>query len=210
MRLQNSEYESHDWRIREIVPDFRLEDAWELPARGGADDFATLLEVMSSLDPANGESFITRALFSVRYRVGGWLGWDKQPHPGEERERTESTLGARLPRDLRDTTAGLDLSSYGFMPLYRTDVELATELSNRTVHAVMHLGWADRGGGIYQGQMGVYVKPRGSFGAAYMALIAPFRHLVVYPALMSQVGRAWNARMALGEDADTSSPPPAR
>jgi Protein of unknown function (DUF2867) len=42
----------------------------------------------------------------------------------------------------------------------------------------------------------VYVKPRGTLGDAYMAAIAPFRHRVVYPALMRQIGRAWDARMA--------------
>ena len=76
MRLPNSAHESQPWRIYEVVPDFRLEDVWALPAQGGADDFATLLEVMASLDPANGESRATRALFSIRFRVGGWLGWE--------------------------------------------------------------------------------------------------------------------------------------
>jgi hypothetical protein len=47
---------------------------------------------------------------------------------------------------------------------------------------------------VYHGQMGVYVKPRGRFGTAYMALIGPFRHLIVYPALMRQIKRAWDAR----------------
>jgi len=195
MRLSNSEHESHAWRICEVAPDFRLEDAWALPAQGGADDFATLLDVMASLDPANGGSFATRALFSIRYRLGGWFGWDDAPRPSAIPDSTESTLSARLPEDLRNTAAGLDLSSYGFLPLYRTDMEWAAELSNRTVHAVMHLAWVDRGAGRYQGQMGVYVKPRGRFGAAYMALIAPFRHRIVYPALMRQIERAWNARM---------------
>ncbi len=82
-----------------------------------------------------------------------------------------------------------------FAPLYRTDVEFAAELSNRTVHGVMHLAWVDQGEGRYQGQMAVYVKPRGWFGSAYMALIRPFRHWVVYPALMRQIERAWNARV---------------
>ena len=81
MRLSNSQHESHDWRISEVAPDFRLEDAWALPARGGAADFATLLEVMASLDPAHAESQATRALFSIRYRVGGWFGWDDAPRP---------------------------------------------------------------------------------------------------------------------------------
>ncbi len=201
MRLSNSEYESHDWRIGEVAPDFRLEDAWALPARGGVGDFARLLEVMASLDPAAAESRATRALFSIRWRVGDWFGWDQASRPLAIPDNSESTLSARLPEDLRSTTTGLDLHSTTarrFTPLYRTDVEWAAELSNRTVHAVMHLAWVEKGEGIYQGQMGVYVKPRGRFGAAYMALIAPFRHRVVYPALMRQIERAWNARTPVG------------
>jgi hypothetical protein len=195
MRIPNSEHEKHAWRIGEIAPDFRLEDVWALPARGGADDFATLLELMASLDPANGGSLATRALFSIRYRVGGWFGWDDAPRPFAIPDDTASTLSARLPADLLGTaTGGPDPSSYGFEPLYRTDLEWAAELSNRTVHAIMHLAWVDRGAGRYQGQMGVYVKPRGRLGAGYMALIAPFRHWVVYPALMRQLERAWNKR----------------
>jgi hypothetical protein len=39
--------------------------------------------------------------------------------------------------------------------------------------------------------MAVLVKPNGLFGTAYMAAIAPFRHLVVYPALMRAIGQRW-------------------
>ena len=90
----------------------------------------------------------------------------------------------------------MDFGSLPFTPLYLTDVEFAAEVSNQTVHAVMHLAWVDQGKGVYQGQMAVYVKPRGRFGRAYMALIAPFRHLIVYPALMRQLERTWNTRVA--------------
>jgi Protein of unknown function (DUF2867) len=198
MRLSNSEHESHAWRICEVAPDFRLEDVWALPAQGGAEDFATLLDVMASLDPAKTESRATRALFTIRWRVGGWLGWDDAPRPLAIPDDSDSTLSSRLPEDLRNTATGLDRRSTmarRFTPLYGTDVEWAAELSNRTVHAVMHLAWVEKGEGIYQGQMGVYVKPRGKLGDAYMAAIAPFRHRVVYPALMRQIERAWNARM---------------
>jgi hypothetical protein len=197
MRLPKAAHESRPWRIREVAPDFRLEDVWALPAQGGAEDFATLLEVMASLDPANGESRVTRTLFSIRWRVGGWLGWDDAPRPLAIPDDNETTLSARLPEDLRNTATGLELRSTTarrFTPLYRTDVEWAAELSNRTVHAVMHLAWVDQGEGRYQGQMAVYVKPRGRLGAAYMAAIAPFRYRVVYPALMRQIERAWNVR----------------
>jgi len=196
MRLPNSAHESHPWRIREVAPDFRLEDVWALPVHGGADDFETLLEVMASLDPAKGASLATRVLFSIRYRIGGLLGWDDPPDTLPVPERSETTLSARLPRDLRNSASGPDLSSHGFVALYRTDVEWAAELSNRTVHGVIHLCWVEQGEGRYQGQMAVYVKPRGRLGAVYMAAIAPFRHRVVYPALMRQIERAWNARTA--------------
>jgi hypothetical protein len=197
MRLPNSAHRSHAWRICEVAPDFRLEDVWALPAQGGADDFATLLEVMASLDPANGPSLVTRVLFRIRLRLGAWFGWDDAarrslPIPGN----TETTLSVRLPEDLRNTATDLDLSSTSFTPLYRTELESAAELSNRTVHAVLHLAWIDQGDGRYRGQIGVYVKPRGRFGAGYMALIAPFRHRVVYPALMRQIEYAWNKRIS--------------
>jgi hypothetical protein len=156
-----------------------------------------LVEIMVSLDPANGDSRATRALFSLRYRLGEWFGWgdatDKLPVPG----RTETTLSARVPENLRDTTTRpVVVSSTTFIPLYRTDDEWAAELSNRTVHAVMHLAWIDQGEGVYRGQMGIYVKTRGKLGAAYMTLIGPFRHFIVYPALMRQIERAWKARPA--------------
>ena len=61
------------------------------------------------------------------------------------------------------------------------------------MHGVAHIAWADQGDGRYQGQMAVYVKPRGRFGQAYMAVIKPFRYLIVYPALMRQFERAWQA-----------------
>ncbi len=192
MRLSNSEHESHAWRIQEVIPDFRLEDVWALPAQGGAGDFERLLEVMASLDPTEAQSRAARTLFSIRYRIGGWFGWDEAPHLPNN---SESSLSARLPEDLRNTATGFDLHVTDFTPLYRTDMELAAELSNKTVHAVMHLAWVEKDEDLYQGQMGVYVKPRGKLGKAYMAAIAPFRHLVVYPALMREIEHAWNARI---------------
>ena len=205
MRLPNSAHESRPWRIREIVPDFTLEDVWALPARGGAGDFQTLLEMMAASDPANAKSLPARALWRLRDRLGSWLdlggistpvdgGRDdggKLPIPGT----SGTSLADRLPDDLRDTAADLHFDSLPFVPLYRTDDEFAAELSNKTVHGVMHLAWVDQGEGRYQGQMAVYVKPRGLFGKGYMALIRPFRHLIVYPALMRQTERQWDARV---------------
>ena len=57
----------------------------------------------------------------------------------------------------------------------------------------MHIGWVPDGAGGYRGQMAVLVKPNGRFGHAYMAAIAPFRHLIVYPVLIPSIGRRWQA-----------------
>ncbi len=204
MRLPNSAHESQPWRIREIAPDFIVEDVWALPTPGGADDFPALLELMASSDPASSSSLPTRVLWRVRDRLGrlfdlggisapaddGLDGAAGLPIPGT----AETSLAERLPDDLRGTAAGMDFGSLPFVPLYRTDTEFAAELSNRTVHAAMHLAWVEQSAGRYQGQMAVYVKPRGAFGKGYMALIKPFRHLIVYPALLRQTERAWQAR----------------
>jgi hypothetical protein len=200
-RLPNAAHESRPWRIREIVPDFTLEDVWALPVHGGAEDFQTLIENTASFDPSKTDSLPARVLWDVRDRLGRWFGLGRisastdspgrLPIPGT----SETSLKGRLPDDLRDTTADLDFASLPFSPLYRTDVEFAAEISNQTVHGVMHLAWADQGEGRYQGQMAVYVKPRGPLGKGYMVLIKPFRHWVVYPALMRQIERAWNIRL---------------
>jgi hypothetical protein len=203
MRLPNAAHESRPWRIREIVPDFTLEDVWALPVHGGAEDFQALLELTLASDPAHAESLPTRLLWDVRDRLGSLFGLGristavggggddtagKLPIPGTN----ETSLAGRLPEDLRNTAADLEFASLPFVPLYRTEIEFAAELSNRTVHGVMHLAWVDRGEGRHQGQMAVYVKPRGPFGKAYMALIKPFRHWIVYPALMRQIEKTWN------------------
>jgi hypothetical protein len=204
MRLPNAAHESHPWRIREIAPDFTVEDVWALPAHGGAEDFPALLELMVASDPANAESLPTRLLWRLRDQLGKGFGLGrisaaaedgsdagagKLPIPGTD----ETSLAGRLPEDLRNTAADLDFGSLPFVPLYRTDDEFAAEVSNRTMHGVMHLAWVDLGAGRYQGQMAVYVKPRGRFGRGYMELIKPFRHWIVYPALMRQTERTWNA-----------------
>jgi Protein of unknown function (DUF2867) len=207
MKLPNAAHESQPWRIREITSDFTLEDVWALPVRGGAEDFPTLLELMAAGDPANADSLAARALWRFRDRLGRWLdlGGISAPVDSDRSDAAgrltipgtdETSLTGRLPDDLRDTATDLDFASLPFEPLYRTDVEFAAEVSNKTVHGVMHLAWVDQGGGRYQGQMAVYVKPRGVFGKGYMALIKPFRHWIVYPALMRQTERTWNARVA--------------
>jgi hypothetical protein len=200
MKLPNAAHESRPWRIREITTDFELEDVWGLPVKGKAEDFEALLEMLAHSDPAHAESLPTRFLWNLRDRLGSLFDLGRistaadagegLPIPGTE----ETSLAERLPDDLQGTVADVEIASLPFVPLYRTDDEFAAEVSNQTVHGVMHLAWVDQGSGRYEAQMAVYVKPRGRFGKAYMALIKPFRLLIVYPALMRQTDKMWSER----------------
>ncbi len=199
MRLSNAVYLAHPWRISAVAPDFTLLDAWDLPVEGSREDFDAFLQVMRTLNPRQSAPGLVRALFWLRDRMGRWFrwndgGWDgrtvKLPIPG----CTETTLRVRLPEDLKQSVPVSEAGADKFRALYRTSSECAEELSNATVHAIKHLVWIDQGGGLYRGQMGVFVKPRGRFGSFYLALIAPFRRLIVYPAGVRLVGNAWAAR----------------
>lgn len=204
MRIPNEAHQDRPWRIHEIVPDFTLEDVWAIPAHGGREDFADVPGTLRSVDPANADSGVARALWRLRDELGRLFDLGRISEPVDaDRNRakrlpipgtTETSLAGRLPEDLRGTADDTDFGSLPFEPLYRTDDEFAAEISNKTVHGVLHLAWAEQGGGRYQGQMAVYVKPRGHFGEAYMLAIKPFRYLVVYPALMRQIEREWNSR----------------
>lgn len=191
MRLPNSAHTSRPWRIHELTRDFRLEDVWALPAAGGRDDFPKLVQSIASGDPSKGSSRVVRVLWAIRWKVGELLGWDGANAGLGRRVRT---LRERLPADLREGPSGPDLGALPFSSLYLLDDEWAAEIANRTVHGVLHLGWVPDESGAYRGQMAVLVKPNGLLGAVYMAAIGPFRHLIVYPALMRQMGRAWRAR----------------
>ena len=192
MRLPNNAHTYRPWRIHEIVGDFRLEDVWALPTPGGPDDFPLLVQAFAEGDPAQSPSRISRALWAIRWKVGGLLGWDD---PDTGLGSRVPTLRDRLPDDLRNSPAGPEFGDLPFSPLYLTDDEFAAEIANKTVHGVMHVGWvADASGDGYHAEMAVYVKPNGLFGTAYMAAINPFRHLLVYPPMMRHIEQLWQAR----------------
>src|SRR5688572_8397247 len=67
----------------ELTRDFRLEDVWALPTPGGpgdfprlVDSFPGLMQGFSSDDPSLVASLASRTLWSLRWKVGGVLGWD--------------------------------------------------------------------------------------------------------------------------------------
>jgi hypothetical protein len=200
MRLPDTAHTSRPWRIHELAPDFELVDVWALPTPGGPDEFPRLVHAITAGSLSKSPSAAVRVLWAIREKVGELLGWDR-PETGVGAR--VPTLRERLPDDLR-ASPGPVPGSLPFTPLYLLDDEWAGEIANQTVHGVMHLGWVPDGTGRYRGQMAVLVKPNGLLGAAYMAAIKPFRHLVVYPAVIRQIEREWRGRK--GVDDPTASP----
>ncbi|MFI6153255.1 DUF2867 domain-containing protein [Kitasatospora sp. NPDC051170] len=192
MKLPSTAHTRQPWRIHEFTRDFRLEDVWSFRTPGaGPEDFPEMLAAMlqGGFAPRN---LPTRFLFAVRWRLGRLLGWDRD---GEGLSTRVRPLRERLPAELAGTAVELPAGS-PFTSMYELPDEAAREIANGTVHAVMHLGWAQGANGEYELRMAVLVKPNGPFGRFYMAFIAPFRHLVVYPALTRAWERAWRERDA--------------
>jgi hypothetical protein len=189
VRLPDSAHTDCAWRIHELTRDFELEDVWALPTPGGPNDFPRLVELLASMDPGKGSSRAARALWVMREKAGALLGLDD---PSTGLGARVPTLRERLPADLREGPAVPVSHALPFTPLYLAGEEGAVETANQTVHGVLHFGWVPDGSGGFRGQMAILVKRNGLLGAIYMAAIAPFRHAVVYPAMMREIERAWS------------------
>ncbi len=217
--LNPEEHQKQGWRISRIAHDFELMDTWALPATGRLEEFGDLCDIVLDPSASTGSSssrgqrataWVSDQLFTIRYKLGELLGWDDDvntlPIPG----CTETSLRERLGveeavelseweqahhiEDSMDDQSSAPSMDLTFQPILRTETEFASELSNNTVHAIMHLGWVQQGPDNYSGQLRVYVKHRGRLGRLYMTAIAPFRHYLVYPVMMKRIGRAWQGR----------------
>jgi len=192
MRLPNSEHTSRPWRIHELTRDFRLEDVWEPSGIIGPDDFPRLVALVTSYDPEQSSSCAVRTLFAARWWLGGLLGLDG-PQTG---------IGSRVP-PLRDrlppylrAAARPEFDALPFTSLYLLEDEFAAEVANQTMHGVLHLGRVPDGPASYRVRMAVLVKPNGMLGEAYMAFIKPFRYLFVYPPMLRELTRRWEATLS--------------
>src|ERR1700712_1984538 len=124
-KIPTSEHTRMPWRIHALTKDFRVEDVWSLPTPGGPDDFARLLQLMESFDPT-AASPVVRALFAIRWRVGGWLGLDQDAAGLDARV---ASLRDRLPVVLPVATEVSTANESPFRPVYRADREAAFEIA---------------------------------------------------------------------------------
>ncbi|GAA2669142.1 MULTISPECIES: DUF2867 domain-containing protein [Actinosynnema] len=186
-RLPDNAYSAMPWRIREVTDDFHVHDVWRVSTPGaGPDDFPAMHAAMRRTGGVEKQKGLVKLLFTIRWKLGALLRLDDRP--------AGASLATRLPAALTATTTPQHAQP-PFTPLYDLPTEAASEIVNRSVHAVMHLGWVpSTTSADHELRLTVLVKTRGRLGRAYLSLIGPFRHTIVYPALTRRWERAWRER----------------
>jgi hypothetical protein len=130
---------------------------------------------------------VVSALLDIRLFVGRLLGWDREPSATAWESFATRMTTADRSRSLAPsgTREGL------FRVVYRFENEQLLELINRTAHAAALSALVETANG-YRFYFGIYVRSVSRFTPIYMALIDPFRKLIVYPSLLRTVRAKWN------------------
>ncbi len=136
-------------------------------------------------------SLLVRILLDIRLFVGRFFGWDREP-------ATTATFATRLTEadHLRSLAAAGTRDGF-FRVVYRFENEQLVELINRTAHAAALSALVETAT-AYRFYFGVYVRSVSRFTPFYMALIDPFRKLMVYPSLLRSVRARWNQAFGTG------------
>ena len=189
MRLDPDEFRARPLRVHALLRDIPLEDAWAVPLSGGGagrtvQDVRAVMLAGRETAPA-----VVRGLFQLRRRIGALFGWDDQ-RPAWNAESYADRLS---PEDRARSLVAPGTPDGSFRLLYRFEDEQLGELRNATVRAFASLSIRQTSGG-YLAYLGVFVQPVHRFTRLYMAIIAPFRRLVVYPAIIRKVQGAWVER----------------
>jgi len=209
-QISTHEFERLPLRVHAFLAGVPLHDVWaiDLPrARSGI----TLGEFLPSAgtrsqvscdccenDRSGKRSLLTRSLvvrilLNIRFWAGRLFGWDREPASTAWETFTTRLTTADRARSLAaaGTREGL------FRIVYRFENEQLLELINRTAHAGALSALVETANG-YRFYFGVYVENVGRFTPVYMALVDPFRRLIVYPSLLRSVRSSWN--QAFGTD----------
>jgi hypothetical protein len=144
-------------------------------------------DVLAISPVAHPSSLAVRGLFALRRALGAQLGLDRE----RPQAATESYVHRLTDADRARSVTPPGTRDGGFRTLYRFSNEALAEVRNATVHAFLATALVPCAYG-YVLYWAVYVKPVGPLTRVYMALIDPFRRLIVYPALLAQTQAAWS------------------
>jgi len=189
MRVDPGEFRERPLRVHALLYDVPLEDAWAFPLSGGGAG-RTVQELRAvMLAGREAAPAVVRGLLGLRRRIGALFGWD-HARPAWTAESYANRLS---PADRALSLVAPGTPDGNFRLLYRFEDEQLSELRNATVHAFVSLSIRPTPAG-YLAYAGVFVKPVHRFTRLYMGAIAPFRRLIVYPAVIRKVQSAWSER----------------
>ena len=141
--------------------------------------------------PLFAPSLLVRILLNIRFFVGRFFGWDQEP-------ATTDTFATRLTATDRSGSLVAPGTPDGFFRVvYRFKNEQLVELINRTAHAAALSALVETPT-AYRFYFVVYVRSISRFTPFYMALIDPFRKLIVYPSLLHNVRNGWDQAFGTG------------
>jgi Protein of unknown function (DUF2867) len=185
-QISTEEFERLPLRVHNFLASVPLHDVWavDLPRIHSG---ITLDEFLrkTSTRPFT-PSLVVRLLIRIRLLIGRLLGWDREPaatawEPFARRLTAADRAKSLLPEGTRE---GL------FRVVYRFENEQLLELINSTAHAAAVSALVEKTN-AYRFYFAVYVCRVSRLTPLYMALIDPFRKLVVYPSLLRSVRANW-------------------
>ncbi len=187
MRVDSAEFEALRLRTHEFLSDVPLHDIWRLRLLGGGPGHTVRDMVTMFVDAeSTGVNPVSRALFALRRMMGRAFGWDRET----PNARTLSYVN-RVTTEDRARSLEAPGSKRGFWTVvYTFEREALGEVINRTVHAFLLFALEPAADG-YILYWAVYVKPVSRFTPFYMALIDPFRRLIIYPTLIRRLEEVW-------------------
>jgi hypothetical protein len=134
-----------------------------------------------------------RALLSIRFFIGRLFDWDREPTAA-----ASETFATRLTTADRSKSLAAAGTREGlFRVVYCFENEQLLEVINRTAHAAALSALVETAN-TYRFYFGVYVRNVSPFTPVYMALIDPFRKLIVYPSLLRSIRTGWNQAFGAG------------
>ncbi len=189
MKVDERHHRNTPFVVHRIAADFELLDVWRVDLvsedERGFDAFLDCF--WTAMDVAS-----RSPLARLRVRLGARFGWDEgeaRAIPGDVTTSVAARLtadDARRNRMRNDAPSPLRVA--GVKTIYVFGDEALYEISNATVHALIHVGWSSDPSSA---ELAIYIKSRGLRSRLYMAAITPFRHLVVYPQLLRLIERLW-------------------
>ena len=185
-QISTQEFEQLPLRVHGFLAGVPLHDVWavDLPrTRSGIslEEFSRTANTrVFTLSP------VVRVLVNIRLFVGRLLGWDREP---------AETAGESFATRLTTTDRSKSLAPAGtreglFRVVYHFENEQLREVINRTAHAAALSALVETAN-AYRFYFAVYVRSVARFTPVYMALIDPFRKMIVYPSLLRSVQASW-------------------